>query len=497
MNDRRLVETMRSHDPAAMGAVYDAYAGRLFAFCWFLLRSREAAEVALRDTLIVAAAHIDRLRDPDRLAAWLYAIARVECDRRPAPPERRPDLPIASHDQDDVDQRIMAWGAVMGLPRLTREVLEVLLRHRLPVPDVASVLAVSPKEVEAALARSRADLEVALTAELLAHEGPYGCPDRAAILRERQSELTLALRTRLRRHAEDCETCGVFLIDAVAAAKVYGLLPYATPARGLRQRVMSCLADPQLLHYRDFVSVRGNGFTKRGFPVRRHRGWDLRAPYDPAGGAIGPWRRVLHVVGGLAATAAIAGAEVALVRWAGFVQDGDAGRAVALGETPSARAQPAPSAPGRSTPSPAPDGGGWAASSIAPTFPYLPSAPAGGCGPSTPPFVWPSPLGDRPYDGPYDRPHDPLGPPGGTDWAPRPSGGVSRPPGPPAHPADPSGPPATSRPSPVAPIPGPPSSGRPGKSATPSPAPARSRSTPSPAPSRPTSVATAPRTTSS
>src|SRR5262245_23955512 len=102
MNDRFLVEVMRSRDPAAIGAVYDAYAERIFAFSWFLLRSRAAAEVAVRDTLIVAAAHIDRLREADRFGAWLYAIARVECGRRPAPPERRPDIPIATHDQDDV-----------------------------------------------------------------------------------------------------------------------------------------------------------------------------------------------------------------------------------------------------------------------------------------------------------------------------------------------------------------------------------------------------------
>jgi DNA-directed RNA polymerase specialized sigma24 family protein len=492
MNDRRLVKTMRSRDPAAMGAVYDAYAGRLFAFCWFLLRSREAAEVALRDTLIVAAAHIERLRAPDRLAAWLYAIARVECNRRPASPERRPDLPIASHEQDDVDQRIMAWGAVMGLPRLTREVLEVLLRHRLPVADVAAVLAVSPKEVEAALARSRAELEVTLTAELLAHEGPYGCPDRAAILRARQGELNSGLRTRLRRHAEECETCGVFLIDAVAATKVYGLLPYATPARGVRQRVLSYCADPELTHYRDFVADRVEGFTKSGFPVQRHRGWDRRTPYDPAGGAVGPWRRVLHIVTGVAATAAIVGAVLALVRWAGLAQHGDAGLAITLGETPSVRAQPAPIGPGRPGPSdpsassPAPGADGWGASSIAPTMTSLPSVPPGGCGPAAPPFANSSPLDERL--------HGPLGPPADTDSARRPTERVSRPAGPSTDRARPSarptGParPTTGRTGPS----GPHSSGPPDGSA----APARSRSPAPPAPARPTSPGAARRTTS-
>jgi DNA-directed RNA polymerase specialized sigma24 family protein len=480
MNDRDLVEAMRSHDPAAMGAVYDAYAERLFAFCWFLLRSREAAEVALRDALIVAAAHIDRLRDPDRLTAWLYAIARVECARRPAPPERRPDLPIASHDQDDVDQRIMAWGAVMGLPRPTREVLEVLLRHRLPVPDVAAVLAVLPKEVEAALARSRAELEAALTAELLAHDGPYGCPDRAVILRARQGELTPALRTRLRRHAEECETCGLFLIDGVAPSKVYGLLPYATPARGLRQRVLGCFTDPALTTYRDFVSDRLDGFTKSGFPVQRHRGWDRRTPYDPMGGAIGLWRRLLHVIGGIAATAAIAGAVVALVRWAGYAQDRDAGRAIALHETPSVRVQPTPiRPPGQSAPSPAPGGDDWDASSMAPSFPYFPSGPSGVCDPAAQPFAQSSPLDDN-LGGPLGRP----GGIGSASSTPRPTGRASGQDGrssdPSSHPSRSSaGPKPPSSPPPSSPHPSaPPSASPPGASPTPAPPQAPSASPP-------------------
>ncbi|HEU5155767.1 MAG TPA: sigma-70 family RNA polymerase sigma factor [Streptosporangiaceae bacterium] len=427
MDDRRLVEAMRSRDPAAIGAVYTAYAERIFAFCWFLLRSREAAEVALRDTLIVAAAHIDKLRDPGRFRAWLYAIARIECDRRAAPPERSPDIPIASHDQDDVDQRIMAWGAVMGLPWLTREVLEMLLRHQLPVPDIAAVLAVVPKEVEAALVRCRAELETALTAELLAHDGPYGCPGRAVLLRARQGELTSALRTRLRRHAEDCEACGVFLIEAVSPAKVYALLPYATPARGLRQRVLSCLVDPELAHYRDFVAGRFDGFTKSGFPIRRRRGWDRRTPYDPVGRVIGPWRRLLHIAGGVAATAAIAGTVVALVRWAGAAQDRDAGRTIAFRATPSVRVQPTPVRPGPHAPVSAPEGNGANASSLAPPFPPFPAFPFGGCdpSPSMPSFARSSPLG---------RVREPFGSPGGANPAPAPTRRV---PGPPDAPPDP------------------------------------------------------------
>ncbi|MFD0853877.1 RNA polymerase sigma factor, partial [Actinomadura adrarensis] len=75
MDDRRLVKALRARDPGAPADVYDAYADGLYAYCWFLLRGRDAAQVALRDAFIVAEAHVDKLRDPERFGPWLYAVA--------------------------------------------------------------------------------------------------------------------------------------------------------------------------------------------------------------------------------------------------------------------------------------------------------------------------------------------------------------------------------------------------------------------------------------
>jgi hypothetical protein len=79
MNDHLLVEALRGRDVGAPAAMYAAYADRLYAYCWFQLRERDAAQVALRDAFVVAEAHIGKLRDPDRFGPWLYAIARLGC----------------------------------------------------------------------------------------------------------------------------------------------------------------------------------------------------------------------------------------------------------------------------------------------------------------------------------------------------------------------------------------------------------------------------------
>src|SRR5688500_18578573 len=102
MNDHVLVEALSSRDAGAPTSWSDAYADRHYASCWFQLRSREAAQAALHDTLIAAEAHIGRLRAANRLGPWLYAIARLECVRRLPNISQRPDISVASHDQEDV-----------------------------------------------------------------------------------------------------------------------------------------------------------------------------------------------------------------------------------------------------------------------------------------------------------------------------------------------------------------------------------------------------------
>ncbi|MFB4305467.1 RNA polymerase sigma factor [Actinomadura sp. GTD37] len=268
MNDHLLVEALRERDPCAMAAVYDAHAHRLYAYCWFQLRCRDTAQVALRDTFIVAEAHIGELRDPDRFGTWLYALARLECARRLPVRNTAPDVPVASHDQDDVDQRITAWQAVLALRPVTRELLELGIRHRLPVSDLAVVFGLSPREAQTALDIAHGELEQALTAEVLAQQGPYGCAERALLLRERCGEPDHDLSTRLTEHARACSVCGAFRPRTVSAKKVYGLLPDALPPAELRLRVMSCFLDPELVGYRLFVATRVTDFTSDGFPVQ-------------------------------------------------------------------------------------------------------------------------------------------------------------------------------------------------------------------------------------
>jgi DNA-directed RNA polymerase specialized sigma24 family protein len=238
MNDRSLVDALQSREPGAVGAVYDAYADHLYAYCWFRLHDRDAAQVVLRDTFVVAEAHIHELDDADRFAAWLYTIARIECRRRLPTTTPEPDIPVASHDQDDVDDRLMAWNAVSGLPPLSRELLELAFHHELASADVALVVGRSAREVEELLDQTRRLLEDALIAEIVARQGSYGRDDQA-----------------------------VPKPGTISAAKVVGLLPTVTPPESARVRVMNYFTDPGLVGYRVLAAGRITGFTDAGFPI--------------------------------------------------------------------------------------------------------------------------------------------------------------------------------------------------------------------------------------
>ncbi|MFC4563853.1 RNA polymerase sigma factor [Nocardiopsis mangrovi] len=101
MTDPDLVLALRSRRlrPAdACARLYDAHGDEIYQACWSDLRDHDLAQAILRDTLIVARAHIDRLGDPARLREWLLALALSECARHRAGPSPGLDGPEGRRD---------------------------------------------------------------------------------------------------------------------------------------------------------------------------------------------------------------------------------------------------------------------------------------------------------------------------------------------------------------------------------------------------------------
>src|SRR5260370_39081108 len=118
LNDLELAVSRRTSSPEALAGQFDAYADRLFLYCWSRLRNREIAQIALRDTFVAAQAHIARLAgssDPGTLGTWLYSLARAECGRHRAVPAAEADEAPAGPGRGDARSRLAAWDTVMSM----------------------------------------------------------------------------------------------------------------------------------------------------------------------------------------------------------------------------------------------------------------------------------------------------------------------------------------------------------------------------------------------
>jgi RNA polymerase sigma factor (sigma-70 family) len=74
--------------------IFRAYAEYIFDYCIGVLGDQAEAAGATTVTFIQAQSLLGRLRDPDRLEAWLYALARRECSsKHPARAETSADAP--------------------------------------------------------------------------------------------------------------------------------------------------------------------------------------------------------------------------------------------------------------------------------------------------------------------------------------------------------------------------------------------------------------------
>jgi hypothetical protein len=83
MQDREVVAAIVAGDPDGFAEAYDQHAASLYAYCHLMLPDAEdAAADAVRDTFLIAACRLEGLGDPDKLRAWLHAVARNECLRR-------------------------------------------------------------------------------------------------------------------------------------------------------------------------------------------------------------------------------------------------------------------------------------------------------------------------------------------------------------------------------------------------------------------------------
>ena len=236
MGDSELVASIVAGDPEGLAAAYDKYAGDLYGYCQSLLQDQDDAADAVQDTFVIAASKLAGLRDPERLRAWLFAVARNECLHRlksrhaaaslqdaPEPADDSADVGVEAERAETV---ALIRAAVGGLNDGERDVINQLW-HGLEVSEVAAVLGVSRNHAYTLFSRAATSLRRPSRVLLVGRAGRRDCATLDSLLGDWDGRLTALLRKRVGRHIDQCQVCSDRRRQELTPALLYGLTPGA------------------------------------------------------------------------------------------------------------------------------------------------------------------------------------------------------------------------------------------------------------------------------
>jgi RNA polymerase sigma factor (sigma-70 family) len=251
MRDSEVVASIVAGDPEGLAVAYDRYSGPLFGYCQSLLRQPEDSADAVQDTFVIAASKLGRLRDPERLRAWLFAVARNECLHRLKSRKETPaldDLPEQPDESVDVggeaeraESRALIRAAVAGLNDGERDVINQLW-HGLEVPEVAMALGVSRNHAHSLFSRARDQLEASVAVLLVGRSGRQDCAALDQLLHGWDGSLTATLRKRVGRHIDRCAVCSDRRRQELKPALLLSLAPGALLGLGAARVGVGSLA---------------------------------------------------------------------------------------------------------------------------------------------------------------------------------------------------------------------------------------------------------------
>jgi RNA polymerase sigma factor (sigma-70 family) len=292
MRDSEVVASIVAGNPDGLAEAYDRYAAPLYSYCRTLLQEPADAADAVQDTFLIASTQLVNLRNPERLRAWLYAVARNECLRmlksRQAVSALDETADITDETSDvsgeaeRAELRALLRAAIRGLNSGEREIIELQAWQGLAAGDAAAVLGITRGHAHTLLSRARDQLAASVGVLLVGRTGRRDCPALDTMLTGWDGQLTILLRKRISRHIGLCEVCSdrqrrelrpamllsLFPGMAAAGAAAEAIRHIGSPPAGLRDQLLAMASgkDPSAVVHRVAVRQRAGSFGKNGFP---------------------------------------------------------------------------------------------------------------------------------------------------------------------------------------------------------------------------------------
>ena len=166
MDDRALVEALRSDDPLAPGLLIERYQGVVFGLCLRMMNHRHDAEDVMQETFVRALRGIAGFDGGRPLRPWLLGIAANRCRTALGRRSRRPGLAESVEDQADhrpalADPDDLAGELARALERLRpeyRTVFALFHEQNLAYEEIGEALGRPVGTIKTWLHRARAEL---------------------------------------------------------------------------------------------------------------------------------------------------------------------------------------------------------------------------------------------------------------------------------------------------------------------------------------------------
>ena len=155
MDERELIQRMKSGDRAAFDQIYEKYHVPLFRSAYLICGNREDAEDVLQDTFVTCWLCIGQLRKEESFRCWIFRIMTQTARKRAKERSRQlPDEDIVNRiDQIAVSRRMEAEDeyertadktvieeALSALDQASREVVVLYYYEEMSVREVAKTL---------------------------------------------------------------------------------------------------------------------------------------------------------------------------------------------------------------------------------------------------------------------------------------------------------------------------------------------------------------------